>query len=476
MSASPLWLLAFGAVLTSCGASPYKCESNASCVNSSGGNGVCELDGFCSFPDTACPTGERYDESAGASGCVAVSPDACVQQISVGIQFSCLLRTDGTVWCWGYNNDGELGNDSVTASPVPVEVKGLPDASSLPVVSISTAEEHACALVKDGSVWCWGINDQLNLGQCPSGGAVPANSTTALRIPKWQVGSGSAAPSCVAGEFFEAALPSGDVVNTLTAGGEHSCAIGADSQLYCWGEDVTGDVGGQAGQDFTIFGSGVPGPLVVTGATALPDAVVDVQAGDDFSCLLLHDNSVWCWGGNQLGELASSLASSDSPVTINGLGDSGHLQVDDETGCVLGSTSHEVSCWGNGTTGIFGPAGDDSSNKDAATQLLAASNLYGGPSAETLCLSEANGGLQCWGDNGNGESAIGALTPVNLDAPTNAQLASVTQLRIGQFHACALTGDGSVWCWGDNTYGELGNNAMSTTPTPTPVRVQVVCQ
>ncbi|HUJ61039.1 MAG TPA: hypothetical protein VLX92_21195 [Kofleriaceae bacterium] len=459
--------------LLGCSASPYKCESNAQCIDGSGASGICELDGYCSFPDSKCPSGERYDQSAGgpAGTCVAQSPQGCVQSIAVGIQFTCMVRSDGTVWCWGNNADGEVGDGTVTDRSVPTKVLGLPDASSLPAVAVTAAEEHACALIKDGSVWCWGINDTDNLGQCDSS---ITNSTRAVKVPKWNPGVGSGSPTCVSGSTFTAALPSGKVTSTLTAGGEHTCAVGSDGQLYCWGENTTGDEGGEAGQDFTALPN-VPGPLVVNSSSAFTNHVLDLQAGDDFTCMVKDDNSAWCWGGNQLGELANGgTTQSITPVAINGFGDVGQLLVDDETGCVL-TKADGVWCWGNGSTGIFGPAGNNGDNATVATNLVAGTALFGGPTSETLCLSNANGALQCWGDNGSGEGATGSLMPVNVTDPTDALISSVTQLRIGQYHACALTGDGSLWCWGDDAHGELGNNQISTTPNTVPSRVSVTC-
>ena len=490
-----IWLLVTcGVVMTACSASPYKCETNGNCVNGDGVNGVCELDGFCSFPDATCETGERYDTSAGVSGCVPKNPAGCVQQISVGQELSCLLRTDGTVWCWGQDTYGEVGNNTANQQAVskPTQVQGLPN--NIPATVVTTAEEHACALLQDNSVWCWGINDQLNLGQCPNAsttntmswpygsGNVPVNSYVALRIPKWQPNqlgsSGSAAPSCASpgAEWFEGVQPANGSVHTLSAGGEHTCAIGADMNLYCWGEDVTTPVGGQAGQDFNVFGSGVPGPLIVNNAASLQNTISDVQAGDDFTCFVQSTTqSVYCFGGNQLGELASgTLADSFAPVGI-ATGNVSQLAMDDETVCVIADS--DVKCWGNGTTGIFGPANDATANETAVTVLpVPAKTLYSGPNSETICmLSDKNGAVQCWGDNGSGEAGIGSSQPTSIDTPTNLQLASISQLKIGEYHACALTLDGSVWCWGDNSYGELGNNDVSTTPTPYPVRVDVTC-
>jgi alpha-tubulin suppressor-like RCC1 family protein len=300
-----------------------------------------------------------------------------------------------------------------------------------------------------------------------------------VRIPKWSPGTGSGSgvvPTCSATTYFQAQVPGGKVLNTLSAGGEHTCVVGVDGNLYCWGENTTGDEGGEAGQDFNALPN-VPGPLAVTGTSpSFTGHVIDVQAGDDFTCLAKDDNSAWCWGGNQLGELANGgTDASVTPVAISGLGDVSQLLVDDETSCVL-TKADGVSCWGNGSTGIFGLAGNTSNNSEAPVNLTTATALFGGPTAETLCLTDANDHLQCWGDNGTGEAGIGALLPLNVTVPTGSLLSSVTQLRIGQYHTCALTADGSLWCWGDNTHGELGNAAMSTKPSPSPQRVQVTCR
>jgi alpha-tubulin suppressor-like RCC1 family protein len=469
------------AACAGCSTSPYVCTSNAQCIDQNGSAGICERDGYCSFEDVTCEaTTQRYDSSAGdgeASQCVPKSPLACVSQIAVGIQFSCYVRTDGTVWCWGNNTDGEVGDGTTNLRTVPTQVVGLPDASSLPAIEVTTAEEHACALLSDGEVWCWGINDTLNLGQCD--GSDLDNSLRPVRVPKWELmagsGSGGPTPVCSTTDYFAAQVPNASFINTISAGGEHTCAVGSDDALYCWGENTTGNEGGQAGQSFLELPN-VPGPLIVSDtSTSFTGHVIDVQSGDDFTCLLKDDNSAWCWGGNQLGELATGGTDPDfSPVAINGFGDVSQLLVDDETGCVL-TRAAGVYCWGNGQTGIFGPAMDPSNNEMSATSLTTATSLFGGPTSETICGIDASGALQCWGDNGTGEAGIGALAPLNITTPTDVQLSSVTQLRIGQYHTCALTRDGSLWCWGDDADGELGNATTSANPTPTPQRVQVVC-
>ena len=464
-------------VATACtSAPPFQCKDNSECIDDNGASGICETDHACSFPDSRCTaSNQRYASGAGngkASQCVDASPNACITQIAVGIQFSCYLRMDGTVWCWGNNADGEVGAGVDAAYvAVPTKVSGVSN-----VVEISTAEEHACALEHDGSVWCWGINDTLNLGQC---GALDS-SKVPVKVPKWTLSGTPAVPTCNAAQAFQAALPSGSVTSTMSAGGEHTCALGADSQLYCWGENNTGgNDGGQAGQDPnpTTGMVSVPGPLVVSGASSL-GTVIDVQAGDEYTCALNNNNNVYCWGENDLGELATgNMTLSYMPEKISGFGDVGQLAVDDETGCVLTKNGSGLFCWGNGSTGIFGPANNDSNNALTATNLtLTASRVYGGPTTETLCISTQTGALDCWGDNTFGQLGNGDLTMVDESTPTPALISSVTQMRIGDHHACALTQDGSLWCWGDNSVGELGGNGTSSTPVAIPTRVAVTCQ
>jgi alpha-tubulin suppressor-like RCC1 family protein len=482
----------FVSVAVGCTGQPaYICTSNTQCISSSGAQGICETSGACAFPDSACSgtgqAGLRYGDgaSSNANACVS-SAKSCVTAISVGIYFNCALRSDGTVWCWGINTWGNLGNDSTADSAVPVQVKGLPSAATNPAVSVSAAEMHACALLKDQTVWCWGINDQLQLGQCNQAYPNPtlAQSQTAVEVQAF------AAPSPPAsGADPTVPPPSPACLNTpfkatqLTSGGEHNCAIGADTNLYCWGENTTNNQGGQSGQPFSAAQAGtgkywteaVPGPEIVVGTT--PNQFSEVLSGDDISCGIAQ-GSAYCWGGNEVGELSPAGGSfttpspdaancSDTPVLISGPSNltAGGLAMGDETGCVLYRGS--VTCWGNGSTGIFG----GTNNATSATNLGGASAIYSGCSAETICTTHApDNSLTCWGDNSTGEAGIGSLAMTSVTSPAPVALTTVTSMQIGQYHSCALLKDGSLWCWGDNTHGELGS-PVSTTPNPTPTRV-----
>jgi len=452
--------LALGAV-AACTAQPdYTCLSNADCVEDEGAQGVCEPNGQCAFVDPTCDdssdTGLRYpDDATGgvANQCVATGK-SCVSAIATGTSHTCVLRTDGTVWCWGLNDVGELASSNGDQT-TPSQVLRLP--SGHLVTQISAAEVHSCALIDDNTVWCWGGNDSLQLGQC--GASPPASSTKPLEVIGYTASvSQPSMPTCNPTVPFTA--------KQITAGGEHNCAIGMDDNLYCWGENQTGAQGGQSGQDPAVFDD-VPGPLKV-----VFDGPVQVQAGDEYTCVLKDENSVWCFGSNSLGELGNGgTAESFAPINVTGISDASQLVMDDETACVV-TRDGGLWCWGNADTGIFGT--DLTDNVLKATRVASATTAYGGGTAETIFLPQTDGTLQVLGDNTLGQAGItGSATAIS--SPTQAELLEVQLLSAGGDHTCAVTTDGAIWCWGDNSHGQIGNGTTSTTPTQIPTRVEWTC-
>jgi alpha-tubulin suppressor-like RCC1 family protein len=542
-----------GAALTwssACAPGPYNCTSDLECVNGSGTQGECQSTGFCAYADTTCQTtNQRYSASAGgglANACVPApsASTACISQIAVGQDWSCYLRNDGTVWCWGSNSNGMIGqapsgtncpgNDELgplPCIPQPTQIQGLP--ANNPIVQIRVAEYHACAMATDQTVWCWGFNDQTNLGQCQSATQL-VQSQWPLQIfypdpPKVSMpgdgadgGKGdnsdggttvtwasapSTNPHSPTGRTCPGAplkiLPpnSGDYKSTFTVGGEHTCVIDTSGKLMCWGENLTAPVGGQAGQDFHVFLS-LEGPLEVNGSAALgtQSEIISVSSGDDWTALLTAAGRVYGWGGNQDGELTSLLVSggvnlnsactsdgttpvpdctwSSSPTNIPfSSGAVGSLAIDDETGCAL--VEGALYCWGNGTTGLM--QSNTLMNAFYPTPLSTEGTiLYGGVNAETMFIS-SGGAISCWGANNFGQCASAIGNPMNtaggtnIIKPTQSLISSVVQLEVGVDHGCALTTDGELYCWGDNSYGELGQGTTSTTPTYIPQKVKVAC-
>jgi alpha-tubulin suppressor-like RCC1 family protein len=199
--------------------------------------------------------------------------------LALGNEHSCALTSSGGVKCWGRNAAGQLGDNSNTESPVPVDVFGLTSG----IVAITAGYEHTCALTVGGGVKCWGRNDSGQLG----------HNDTANRV----------APVDVVG------LSSG--VISLSAGGGHTCAVTADGDVKCWG----GNGGGALG-DGTYTNRSVP-----TDVLGLSGYGLRVSGGGNHTCAILVDGDVKCWGQNESGQLGNgNNTSSKTPVDVLGFG------------------------------------------------------------------------------------------------------------------------------------------------------------
>ena len=441
-----------------CVAQPaFVCKSNPDCISESGAAGICEVGGSCSFFDATCQgTLRRYADGATgglASTCVAAK-NQCIAALSVGGSHSCALRTDGAVYCWGRNDSGQVGDGTTDDATTAKRVQGLPAGHA--VVQVTAAREDTCALLDDGTVWCWGLNDAHNLGQC---GAQAPFSATALEVPTWSLDpQNPAIPRCDAATPFTA--------TQIANGGEHACAIGKDGDLYCWGENTKGAQGGQCGQDPTMFDD-VPGPLRVD----FPGAV-QVGCGDEYTCVVKDENSVWCFGANDLNELGDATTSASFvPVNVAGISDAKTLAMDDETPCIVTKTGG-LFCWGNGTTGIFGA--DLEHNVGQATRVGTCAQAYGGGTSETICITQTDGSLQCFGANDQGQCGVG-VGDAAITAPTPSKLVTASLVAVGGDHTCATTTDGALWCWGANDRGQLGDGRASQTPVLIPERIDFPC-
>jgi hypothetical protein len=199
-----------------------------------------------------------------------------ITAVSAGLSHSLALRSDGTVWAWGSNVYGQLGNGSTTASSIPVEVQGLSN-----VVAIAAGGYHSLALRSDGTVWAWGANVHGELG---NGGLV--NSSVPVQV------------SSLSG------------VVAIAAGQYHSLALTAAGKVYAWGLGSDGQIG-----DGLYNSAAVPQSV-----SGLSSGVVGIAAGADHSLALLSGGTVDAWGDDSNGQLGNALADNvDTPVAVSGL-------------------------------------------------------------------------------------------------------------------------------------------------------------
>jgi alpha-tubulin suppressor-like RCC1 family protein len=456
-----------------------------------------------------------------------------VQAIAAGSSHTCAL-VGGGVQCWGSNSNGQLGDGSTTDSPVPVAVQGLGSPGS-GVQALVGGYAHTCALV-NGGVQCWGSNSNGQLGD---------NSTTDSATPVAVQGLGGGAQAIAAGDYHTCALAAGGVqcwgynadgqlgnnsttdspipvgvqglasgVEAVAAGFSHSCAVvGGGAQ--CWGDNSFGDLGNNSTSESNVpvgvqgLGGGVLAlslgashtcalvnggvqcwgwdsyGQLGNGSTAESDVAVPVQglgsgveavaAGNYHTCALVNGGAQ-CWGDNAYGDLGNnSSVGSDEPVAVTGLGNGVQaLTGGDFHTCAL--VGGGALCWGWNVLGQLGNGSTNASNVPVAVQGLGSpsSGVQALTGGDTHTCALVNGGVQCWGDDSFGQLGNGSVSDAGVDTPVGVlglttPGSGVQAIAAGDYHTCALV-NGGVQCWGDNANGDLGNG--STTESPVPVSVQ----
>jgi alpha-tubulin suppressor-like RCC1 family protein len=260
------------------------------------------------------------------------------------------------VKCWGENDEGEVGNGTET-DPVrtPVAVKGLSG-----VTAIGLGSSHACALLADTSVKCWGITSYR-------WGNEEGNSSTPVAVKGL---SG---------------------VTAITIGGSHSCALLADTSVKCWGENDEGELGtGYRWENEERYSFPPAAVKGLSGVTA-------IATGARHSCALLADTSVKCWGANYLASLGNDTHGERSlvPVAVKGLSGVTAIGLGSSHSCaLLADTS--VKCWGYNYDGQLGNGTRENSSVPVAVKGLSGVTAIGLGDGHS-CALLADTSVKCWG-------------------------------------------------------------------------------
>ena len=340
--------------------------------------------------------------------------------VSVGGS-ACALTVAGGLECWGYNGNGQLGNNTTTSSSVPVPVSGL----TTGVTAVSVAGNYACAVTASGGVKCWGDNLYGQLGN---------NSTTSSSVPVQVSGLTSGVTAVSAGSYF-------------------ACAIAAGGGVVCWGLNGSGQLGNNSTTNSSV-------PVQVSGLTS---GVIAVSVGTDSACAVTASGVV-CWGDNQDGELGNnSTASSSVPVAVSGL-TSGvtAVSVKYSSACAI-TAGGGVECWGLNSSGQLGNNSTTNSSSPVPVSGLTTGVTAVSVGAEySACALVAGGGVWCWGYNSQGELGNNSTTSSSVPVQVSGLTGGVTDVSVGGQYACAVTAGGVVECWGESSYG----GATSLVPVP----------
>ncbi|MEO6600329.1 MAG: DUF4215 domain-containing protein, partial [Polyangiaceae bacterium] len=413
--------------------------------------GACK-DGVCVAP--ACGDGKIQDGEGCDDGNL-LPGDGCSSKcapepiaLALGNGFSCALGSNGAVMCWGNNALGQLGSDSGYdkdqngSKPLRVSLGAKRTAKA-----VSAGGDSACALLDDNSVKCWGRNDRGQLGTGDLNNRGDAAREMGDKLKPIDLGTGSSARS-------------------ITINRDHACAVLDNGALKCWGSNQGGDLGQDDQVDYAEPGALSPINLG-TGRTA---KAVSTSAFD-FTCTLLDNGLLKCWGDNSFGQLCAWI----DPELSRGVGnDPGEmsqltgfavaagrtvkaLATGERTACAL-LDDGSVKCWGENAYGEGGDSGFcfQPSTLNGYPFL----DLGGNRKAKSISLTQGHscvvlddGSIRCFGINDSGQLGIGStdrqgatpyqgvlqLKDVPLDRPA-------LQVAVGLQHTCAILADGLVRC------------------------------
>lgn len=345
--------------------------------------------------------------------------------VSAGGEHTCAISDDGTTYCWGAGENGQLGHGRSSGSFQPVAVAG-----GLAFTVIAAGGSHTCALDVSGQAFCWGDNGSGQTGTDPATGVLnePHSVSGALRF------------------------------TYISAGQAHTCGIAEDGTAYCWGQNTHGQLGDGTTTDRST-------PTAVLGFR-----FVQLDAGAGHTCAVAGNGIGYCWGLNDFGQLGNGTRV-NAPAPQRLTGRRRFLQVSAGATHSCGIVRRvDAVCWGSN---LFGELGNTAYDIGAARPVA----VYGrrGFSAVDVGAHYGCGIVDqtwCWGRGEYGQIGIGRISNESTAQPITD--VSFEAVSAGGTHTCGVAvgnrEGGLVYCWGKGDAGQLGN--LGTTFTMLPVRVQ----
>jgi alpha-tubulin suppressor-like RCC1 family protein len=435
--------------------------------------------------------------------------------VACGGNFSVGLRSDGTLWTWGDNSQGELGlgTTDTSAHPTPAQViinkTSYPSAVDNNWVAVACGYYCVVALKTDGTLWSFGLNSAGSLGRTPDAGhpvSLPCQITgcsggdanwteiasgydhsVALKsngtLWSWgndyfgQLGQGltlpdSATHTTPAQVIINKTANPGEVDNLWTAvscGSHHSVALRADGSVWGWGFNDDGQLG-----DGTTANQSSPERITAHNTA--------VTCGGCFTLAIKASGSLWSWGWNGSGQLGR--VTSNPSLSLGQVGSAMNwltVASGESDNFVLGlAADGTLSAWGDNT---YGQLGDGTTTQRSAPVIVPRPGaspaddagwaahplrIASGEWAWYSCVVKPNGALLAWGDNAYGQLGLGDHTDRNLPVQVGTGT-TWTSVACDWRHTAAIAADGTLWAWGANTEGELGLGDTNSRLVPTQV-------
>lgn len=383
------------------------------------------------------------------------------KQVEAGNNFTCGLSVIGVIFCWGTNEKGQLGNDdmSVTFSAIPVVVPFSHIGPNREAIQITTGYDFACALSANGRAMCWGSNEYGQLGNESS----DDSSARAINIT------------------FDDIEDRYAHMIKIAAGYGHVCGITSAGKGICWGKGDQGQLG-----DGNSNSS--PDPVFVKTEENYSYHVstygyghfIEITAGSGFSCAIDSLGNTFCWGTGAKGQLGNATYNSyDAPILVYDYYFGDFVKIDSGRDHSCGFNAEGKGyCWGEGSRGQLGHYVQTSSSYPIymhMNDIGESPNLHFSTLSEGLdyhvCARSSNGKSYCWGDNSDNQLGLNEGVPSNKSSPQEVSIISNLKfITTGNQNTCGITSSGVVNCWGLLDTGEAGRgNYDDSSSTARPI-------
>ncbi len=455
---------------------------------------------------------------------------------------TCVRDSNQEIYCWGSNSSGQLGNNTLTSSSVPVAVLKSGQAIGKTFKTISGFEDRPCAIGSDDQLYCWGsylmsglpvFHNQL----FPLPVYANSVSNTTLSNITFQTGypDGTVCVQTASGDYYcksyefikhfnfgvqfkksyhfstttcflgvnnlaycmgegvgvgNTSVPTtnfpialdmtnvgaGVTIKDMGAGLYHACILTSNNKVYCWGTNFVGSLG-----NGTLANAAIPTEIDMSGVLS-GKTIKALSVGGVTTCVIASDDQGYCWGFNMFGNLGDgTLVDAASPVAINTAGVLNGKLLRNVTAFVYNTCAiaddNLAYCWGANTNGTIGNGTQVDSNVPVAvdtTGVLSGRTIKGLLSGDsTICSIADDNNVYCWGLNDKGQLGNGtyvdSYVPVAVSRSGVLNNKTVKNLKMAANTSCVLASDDKVYCWGDGSANNLGNN--TTTPSNIPVEL-----
>ena len=359
--------------------------------------------------------------------------------IAAGTYNSCAILENQSMVCWGDNEYGQLGDGTTDGSAVPIYVNVA--ANETPV-EVTVGQVTACALMESGNIYCWGSGYYGKMGNGEPWSDDYVNT-----------------------EMRQVLLPEGQGGQTVSISGGHICTILDNGDVYCWGRNNQGQLGYGG-----LSNRNIPVKVNLPGQRS----AIAISTGTYMTCAITTDGMGYCWGENDEGQLGNGTTNSRRTTPVEVLFPSGYTPVSisagDDFSCAL-MDNRKVMCWGENNDGRLGQgplATDDETTPVWVIMGDSETAHFLDIGTKSACMILDSGETKCWGTNEEGQIGQGDTDLDFYPTPTEVNgNHDFVALSINSDTICAITSDAEGYCWGDNEAGQIGRGSIDTDePTP----------